>query len=194
MESLSVELVLGLTGLIILIGLAGELVFKRTGVPSVLFLMGFGVLLGPVFHVAEPELVMKLVPYFGTLALLVILFDGGINLHIVKVIEETPIALLYSVCVFTLTIVSVMGFYIWWAQGPWMHGLLLGTILGRTAAAIIIPVTSKMSSLRDSAKVLLSLDSAMSEVFVVVLALAIMGTMRESGGNGSFIRDIFHTF
>ncbi|NJL16130.1 MAG: hypothetical protein HC938_01965 [Nitrospira sp.] len=51
---MSVDLVLGLTGLVILVGIAGELAFKRTGIPSVLFLMGFGILLGPVFHVAEP--------------------------------------------------------------------------------------------------------------------------------------------
>lgn len=46
MQPLSVETVLGLTGLVILVGLAGELVFHRTGIPSVLFLMGLGVLLG----------------------------------------------------------------------------------------------------------------------------------------------------
>lgn len=194
MESLSVETVLGLTGLIILVGLAGELVFKRTGIPSVLFLMGFGVLLGPVLHLAEPTMVMKLAPYVGTLALLIILFDGGINLHIMKVVSETPLALLFSLTVFSLTIVSIMGFYVWWMQGEWLHGLLLGTILGGTAAAIIIPVTSKMTSLRDSAKVLLSLDSAISEVFVVVIALAIMGTMRESSESGTIIREIFHAF
>ncbi|HXH86560.1 MAG TPA: cation:proton antiporter [Nitrospira sp.] len=192
MESLSVEVVLGLTGLIILVGLAGELVFKRSGIPSVLFLMGFGVLLGPVFHLAEPTMVMKLAPYFGTLALLIILFDGGINLHIMKVINETPLALLYSVTVFSLTIVSIMGFYVWWMQGEWLHGLLLGTILGGTAAAIIIPVTSKISSIRDSAKVLLSLDSALSEVFVVVVALGLMSAMSGGGGTGVVIRGIFH--
>ncbi len=194
MEPLSVATVLGLTGLVILVGLAGELVFQRTGIPSVLFLMGFGILLGPIFHVAEPTQVMKLAPYFGTLALLIILFDGGINLHVVKVLKETPIALLYSVTVFSLTIVSIMAFYVWVIQGAWLHGLLLGTILGGTAAAIIIPVTSKMSSLRDPAKVLVSLDSAISEVFVVVLALALMGTMKEVGGHSSFVREVFHAF
>lgn len=194
MESLSVETVLGLTGLIILVGLAGELVFKRTGIPSVLFLMGFGVLLGPVLHLANPTMVMQLAPYLGTLALLIILFDGGINLHIMKVLSETPLALMFSLTVFGLTVLSIMGFYVWWMQGEWLHGLLLGTILGGTAAAIIIPVTSKMSSIRDQAKVLLSLDSAISEVFVVVIALAIMGTMRESSGSGSIIREIFHAF
>ena len=194
MESLSVNLVLGLTGLIILVGLAGELVFKRTGIPSVLLLMGFGILLGPVFHVAEPTAVMKLAPYFGTLALLIILFDGGINLHIMKVVSETPMALLYSVMVFGMTILTIMGFYVWITQASWLHGLLLGAILGGTAAAIIIPVTSQMSSLRDSTKVLLSLDSAISEVFVVVLALALMGTMKDPNGGGHFIREVFHAF
>ena len=194
METLSVETVLGLTGLIILVGLAGELVFRRTGIPSVLFLMGFGVLLGPVFHLAEPTVVMTLAPYFGTLALLIILFDGGINLHIMKVVSETPLALLYSVMVFSVTVLSIMGFYVWWMQGEWLHGLLIGTILGGTAAAIIIPVTAKMASLRDSAKVLLSLDSAISEVFVVVIALGLMGAMKEEGGTGGVIREIFHAF
>lgn len=194
MEMLSVDLVLGLSGLTILVGLGGELIFKRTGIPGVLFLMAFGILLGPVLHLAEPTQVMKLAPYCGTLALLIILFDGGINLHIMKVIKETPMALLYSVMVFGVTILSIMGFYVWVTQESWLHGLLLGTILGGTAAAIIIPVTSQMPSLRDETKVLLSLDSAISEVFVVVLAFALMGTMRDSHGNGHFIREIFHAF
>lgn len=194
MEALSVEAVLGLTGLVILVGLAGELVFTRTGIPSVLFLMGFGVLLGPVFHLAEPTVVMKLAPYFGTLALLIILFDGGINLHIMKVAKETPLALFFSLTVFCLTIVAIMGFYVWWMRGEWVHGLLLGTILGGTAAAIIIPVTSNMASLRDSVKVLLSLDTVISEVFVVVLALALMGMMKETGQPGGIVREIFHAF
>ena len=55
-------------------------------------------------------MVMKLAPYLGTLALLIILFDGRINLHIVKVVNETPLALLFSLTVFSLTAVSVMGF------------------------------------------------------------------------------------
>ncbi|NJL16129.1 MAG: hypothetical protein HC938_01960 [Nitrospira sp.] len=138
---------------------------------------------------------MKLAPYFGTLALLIILFDGGINLHIMKVVSETPMALLYSVMVFGMTILTIMGFYVWITHASWLHGLLLGTILGGTAAAIIIPVMSHMSSLRDSTKVMLSLDSAISEVFVVVLALALMGTMKDPDGGGHFIRgNIFMPF
>ncbi len=194
MESLSVNAVLGLTGLIILVGLAGDLILRRTGVPSVLFLMGFGVLLGPVFQVVEPAAAMKLAPHFGTLALLIILFDGGIRLHLMKVIKETPLALLYSVTVFTISVSGIAVLYAWLMDAAWLHGLLLGAILGGTAAAIIIPVTSQMASLRDSVKVLISLDSAFSEVFVVVLALALMGAIREGGEPSGVFGEIFHAF
>ncbi len=194
MGQLSVETVLGLIGLVILVGLAGELFFKRTGVPSVLFLMGFGVLLGPVLHLAEASNVTVMAPYFGTLALLIILFDGGLNLQFMKVLKEAPLAVLFSLTVFTCTVGGIAALYVWGLEGQWLHGLLLGAILGGTAAAIVIPVAGKLTSLREPAKVLLSLDSAFSEVFVVVIALAIMTTMTGSIGAGHVVSGLFHAF
>jgi potassium/hydrogen antiporter len=194
MEQISVETVLGLVGIVILVGLAGEAGFKRTGVPSVLFLMGLGILLGPVLGYADASRVAVLAPYFGTLALLIILFDGGLNLQFLKVMRETPMALLFSVTVFSCSVLAVAALYVWGLQGEWRQGLLLGAILGGTAAAIILPVVSQLTTLRDPTKVLVSLDSAFSEVFVVVIALALMGSFNESGGGSGVVRHIFHAF
>ena len=194
MESLSVETVLGLIGIVILVGLAGEVGFKRTGIPSVLFLMGLGLLLGPVLGYADAARVSILAPYLGTLALIIILFDGGLNLQFMKVLQETPLALLYSVIVFAGSVLGVATLYVWGLQGQWLQGLLLGAILGGTAAAIILPVVSQLATLREPVKVLVSLDSAFSEVFVVVIALAIMGSFTESGGKFGVVREIFHSF
>lgn len=194
MEFLSVEAVLGLIGLVILVGLAGEVGFRRTGIPSVLFLMGLGILLGPVLGYANADQVSALAPYFGTIALLIILFDGGLNLQFMKVLQETPLALLYSVVVFTASVLGVAVLYVWALEGQLLQGLLLGAILGGTAAAIILPVVSKLTSLREPVKVLVSLDSAFSEVFVVVIALAIMGSFTETGGKSGVVREIFHSF
>lgn len=194
MEHISVEAVLGLVGIVILVGLAGEAGFKRTGVPSVLFLMGLGILLGPVLGYADAARVALLAPYFGTLALLIILFDGGLNLQFVKVMRETPMALLFSVTVFTGSMLAVAALYVWGLQGQWRQGLLLGAILGGTAAAIILPVVSQLTTLREPIRVLVSLDSAFSEVFVVVIALAVMGSFTDSGGGGGVVREIFHAF
>lgn len=193
-ESLSVETVLGLTGLVILVGLAGELIFHRTGIPSVLFLMGLGVVLGPVLHLANAASLTAFAPYFGTVALLIILFDGGINLQMMKVLKETPLALLYSLMVFLCTVGAIAVYYVWILQGAWLPGLLLGAILGGTAAAIILPVVSKTVSVSEPVKVLISLDSAFSEVFVVVISLALMSMMTSEGHSVGVVRDIFHAF
>jgi potassium/hydrogen antiporter len=194
MEQMSVDTILGLVGLIILVGLAGEAGFRRTGVPSVLLLMGLGILLGPVLGYAEASRVALLAPYFGTLALLIILFDGGLNLQFMKVMKETPMALLFSITVFACSVGAVAAVYVWGLQGQWRQGLLLGAILGGTAAAIILPVVSQLTTLREPTKVLVSLDSAFSEVFVVVIALALMGSFNDSAGGSGVVKDIFHAF
>lgn len=67
-------------------------------------------------------------------------------------------------------------------------------MIGGAAAAIILPVVAQLPSLREPVKVLVSLDSAFSEVFVVVIALAIMGAFTETGGKFGVVREIFHSF
>ena len=194
MESLSVQAVLGLVGLVILIGLAGELLFKETGVPSVLFLIGLGVLFGPVLNLTDAKDVIALAPYFGTLALLIILFDGGLNMQLAKVMKETPVAILFTLAVFTATMLTTAAFYVWVMQGAWLHGLLLGAILGGTTGAIVIPVVSKLETLREPVKVMLSLESAFTDVFVVVTALAIMNLLTGAGKGGGMVSSLFHAF
>ena len=54
--------------------------FERTKIPDVLILMLAGIVLGPVLHVVTPEDFGQVGPVFTTLALIVILFEGGIHL------------------------------------------------------------------------------------------------------------------
>ncbi len=194
MEALSVHTVLGLIGLIILIGLAGELFLKKTGVPSVLFLIGLGVMLGPVGELADPQSVKAVAPYFGTLALLIILFDGGLNLHITKVLRETPLALLVTCTVFSLSVLATATFYVGILQGTWLHGFLLGAIVSGTAASIVIPVIQQLKSLPGSVKVLVSLESALVNVLVIVVALAFMEMLNEQNEQPQMIGRLMEAF
>lgn len=194
MEPLSVQAVLGLIGLVILIGLAGELAFKKTGVPSVLFLIGLGVLIGPVLGLTDAKSVTGVAPYFGTLALLIILFDGGLNLNVMRVLTQAPVALLFTLVVFTLTASVTAVIYVAVLQGSWLHGLLLGSILGGTTGAIVIPIVSKLETVGEGPKVVLSLESAFTDVFVVVMALAFMGMLTGPSAQGKVISGIFHAF
>lgn len=195
MVELSVQAVLGLIGAIILVGLAGEWVFKKTGVPSVLILIGVGIVLGPGLKLVAPHAITSAAPYFGTLALLIILFDGGLNLKITKVIRETPFALLFTMLVFVVTAAVSAVIYRTLFGGAWTMAFLLGAILGGTTGAIVIPVVSQLKTISDETKVLLSLESAFTDVFVVVVALALIGILKNpSAGAGSMLPMVFHSF
>jgi mannosyl-3-phosphoglycerate phosphatase family protein len=195
MVELSVQTVLGLIGTIILVGLAGEWVFKKTGIPSVLILIGLGMLLGPGLKLIDPLSITKTAPYFGTLALLIILFDGGLNLKIIKVLREAPFALLFTILVFFVTIAAVAVTYRFVFGGSWELGLLMGAIMGGSTGVIVIPVLSQMKFISDDTKVILSLESAFTDVFVVVGALALIGLLTNpTAGLAGLLPLVFHSF
>ncbi len=194
MESLSVHAVLGLIGIIILIGLAGELFLRQTGIPSVLFLVGLGVFLGPILGLVAPVSVMTVAPYFGTLALLIILFDGGLNLHLAKVLRETPVSLLYTVVVFSLTVLATAAFDVAVLGHEWLHGLLLGSILGGTAASIVLPVIGHVTRVSEPVKLLVTLESAVVNVFVIVAALGFIKAMTDPTNEHRLLADMAYAF
>ena len=44
--------------------------------------MVLGIIIGPILGIVQPVAVIEIVPYFAALALIIIMFDGGYNLHI----------------------------------------------------------------------------------------------------------------
>ena len=83
----SAHVILLAAGVVIFLGVAGEAFFKKTGIPDVAFLMVLGVIIGPVLGIIQPETVIQVVPYFAALALIIIMFDGGLNLDIKHVVK-----------------------------------------------------------------------------------------------------------
>src|SRR5580704_12558598 len=57
-------------------------VFQRTRVPDVFFLILIGFAIGPLLHLVTPQDFGKLGPVFQTVALVVILFEAGLEIRI----------------------------------------------------------------------------------------------------------------
>ena len=83
----SVSVLLILASAVIILGVLGEEFFKRTGVADTLFLLILGFLLGQVFGVVKHSQVMPIIPYFSAIALIFILFDGGLNIDLVQAVK-----------------------------------------------------------------------------------------------------------
>ena len=127
---------------IIFLGVFGEFIFSRTKVPDVLWLVVFGIIVGPVLGFVSAEALWTIVPVFSAIALIVVMFEGGLHLNIYSVIRNTPLSTSLALVSFALSAAAVtiaaeaLAFF--GILGNWSiwNGLLLGTILGAPALSL----------------------------------------------------------
>ncbi|MBN2251807.1 MAG: cation:proton antiporter [Candidatus Altiarchaeota archaeon] len=190
-----VDIIFFALGLVILLGFFSLRFFERTKIPDVLILMFTGILIAQNLSHAEIETVKSFAPYVGALALMMILFEGGLNLKFHRVVQELPLTTVFTLAVFALgciVVVFVMTVFFGWEP---ISALLLATILGGTSSAIVVPLLSKLH-VGDSTRVFLMLESTLTDALCVISALTVMGVM-ESGGFADFraiSNDLFSAF
>ncbi len=165
------------------IGFLGNYVFKKTKIPDILFLLLLGVLLGPVLGIFERSVFLEITPYVSALALLMILFDGGLNLKIDRVLREVPRGSLLAVLGFVLSAAAVSGlsFLVFDGLGP-VESLLLGSIVGGVSSAIVIPVVSELEDFGQKSRLVLDIESVITDPLCIIVALVLIDMI--IGGTG----------
>lgn len=142
--------------------------FIKTKFPDLLIIAFIGYLLGPAFNVTSTADLGKVGPVLSTLALVVILYKGGLELKLSELRAASIPALLISILGFTLSGVAA-GFLAKIVFGvSTATAILFGLALGSTSSAVVIPLVSALS-VQNRTKSILSLESAFTDIFVVVL-------------------------
>lgn len=170
---MSVSFIFLIAGVIILLGFFGSFLFEKTRIPDVLILMAVGVILGPVSGLFITGNMAHFTEYFGAFALMVILFEGGMDMDLEMLIKEFGTASALVTISFALSVTAIAGFFFFFQGWDLVNSLLFGTILGCTSSAIIMPIISRMS-LKDDAKTILSVESALSDVLSVVCTISLI--------------------
>ncbi|MBT8173425.1 MAG: cation:proton antiporter, partial [Nitrosopumilus sp.] len=165
----SAHVILLAAGVVIFLGVAGEAFFKKTGIPDVAFLMILGVIIGPVFGLIQPEAVIQVVPYFAALALIIIMFDGGLNLDIKHVIKTAHFSVTLAILGFILS-VAMITFAAHYALGwLWLESILLGSIVGGSSSAIVFGLVRNIK-ISEETKSMLSFESALTDILATIIA------------------------
>jgi cell volume regulation protein A len=165
----SAPIILLAAGVVIFLGVAGEAFFKKTGIPDVAFLMILGVIIGPVLGIIQPEAVIQVVPYFAALALIIIMFDGGLNLDIKHVVKTAHFSFTLAIFGFILSvlIISVAAHYaLGWL---WLESILLGSIVGGSSSAIVFGLVRNIK-ISEKIKSMLSFESALTDILATIVA------------------------
>lgn len=158
-------------------------VFQRTRVPDVLVLMLAGIVIGPALHLVRPDDFGKVGPVFTTLALIVILFEGGIHLSIRELGSAARDTLFISLASFVFTVLALAYLADAFLPVEPLTALLIGTILGGTSSAVVVPMIRILRMSRLPGTVLM-LESALTDVLAVVLSLGLMRAL-EPGADAS---------
>lgn len=170
---MSVAHAVALMGLLVFAAHALEAFFARTKVPDVLLLLGLGLLLGPVSGLARPEALGAAGPLFTSVALAVILFEGGLGLDLRVVAGSLRGATGLTVWNFLGTLAAVTPLARHFLGLDWLQAATVAACLGGTSSAVVIPLVRRFGA-GERTRTALALESALSDVLVIVAALGLM--------------------
>jgi Na+:H+ antiporter len=164
-------------GLLIILGNILSRFFLLTKIPDVLFLIAIGIIAGPFLGLVTPAAFGVVGPLFTMVTLAIILFEGGLHITLEtlkKSINGTVAITAANYILMTLICIGVMktmtGFTL-------IESCMLGAILGGTSSAVVIPFTNYLD-LNNDTKAILALESALSDVFCIVVLLSLIDVVK----------------
>ncbi len=190
---LDITLALIILGAIMILGFIGNLIFNRTQIPSIVWLLVFGLVIGIILNVRniDPSLLMTISRFFAAVAIVIILFDGGINTDLYQLFKGAPRGLLLSISAFILsvlgtTIVVVVLSATFLTSIPLENsviiGVILGAIVGGTSSPIVVPLACRLKNLQEKTKMALSIESIITDPLCIVVVLAAFYMITYAGG------------
>ncbi|MCH8519797.1 MAG: cation:proton antiporter [Nanoarchaeota archaeon] len=165
-----------ITGIIFL-GFFAELLFKKTNIPDVLLLIFIGILLGTFLQWVDVTSFGDATAIFTTFALVFILFQGALNINIKSLISALGSTVALTVLNFILTVVAISAVAYFFLDFPILLSMLIGTILGGTSSAVVIPIVSNLHDIKEKYKLALTIESALSDVLCIIGTLTILQIM-----------------
>jgi len=165
----SAHVILLAAGIVIFLGVAGEAFFKKTGIPDVAFLMVLGVIIGPVLGIIQAETVIQVVPYFAALALIIIMFDGGLNLDIKHIVKTAHFSFTLAIIGFILSVVIISVATHYALGWLWLESILLASIVGGSSSVIVFGLVRNIK-ISEETKSMLSFESALTDILATIIA------------------------
>jgi cell volume regulation protein A len=183
--------------MIFIIAFFGNLFFKKTRFSDTSILLIIGFLISSVFNIItanQVAILKSMSSFFGALALIIIIFEGGLHLNFFKVIKDIGKATFFTIVVFVFTVIfsSVLLHYVF--QIPILYSLLIGSAVGGISSAVVIPLVMSSHS-KEETKTLITLESAMTDALCIIVFITIFEIIVSQKSSMQFItQNLFSAF
>lgn len=184
--------IFGLISGLLLLAFAANRLFRITRIPDLVVLLVAGLILGPVLKWVNPDLFRTFTQILGSLALILILFEGGMELNLREGLQHFPGGVLLAFLGYSLAFGAVAATAHWSLLVPWRPALLLGAVFGCTSSTVVMPVLQQLKT-REAVRVTLLLESALGDVIGVLAVASLLNIESQgsmlSGFMSGFARD-----
>ena len=174
-------------GLIIFAAHFFTALFERTRIPDVLPLILIGILVGPISGIVSPEVFGEAGTIFSTVALALMLFEGGSHLSFETLRNSLRESIILAISTFLITIIISFCFSYYFMYNQIGPALFMGAVLGSISPAVVVPVV-RMLNLTENTKSTLVIESAITDVLSIICALGILKAIQ--GGQGTIMEFI----
>lgn len=171
--ALNVEGFLLLVSATLFLSYISSLIYSKTKIPDIVWLLCLGYVLGPVLNFFRYEDFIKIFEYLILVVVALFSFDTGINVNISSVMQNIVKALTLSATTF-IAIIAVVGYsmhYLLPSQFPLFDGMLLGAMIGGLGGISVTGILDRLKTLIPSVEkdgVILNLESTLSDTFRLV--------------------------
>jgi cell volume regulation protein A len=177
---MTTALILGLVGGLLMLAFLANRVFRVTRVPDVLVLMALGLVLGPVLGLVNPAHLSSTTNVLGTLAIILVMFEGGLELDLRRTLQHFAGSLVLAVLAYGFSIVLV-GLIVHKGLGmPMTTALAVGAVLGCTSSTVVLPVLQQLGA-REPVQVTLMLEASWGDVLAVLTVGLLLGVGSQGG-------------
>ncbi|MBI2584147.1 MAG: cation:proton antiporter [Candidatus Aenigmarchaeota archaeon] len=175
----------------ILLGYVGNAIFNKTRVPDVLWLLLFGLAIGPILGIIDVGIFTAISPFLSTIALLFVLFDAGLNMNFYQLIHQFPRSVFMAVANMVILIFAV-GFIMHVLAGNFLLGALLGAIVSDTSSISILSMIRNLD-IKSKSRTFLVVESVVTDPFVIIVAITII-EMISLGTFGNPVKGVISSF
>lgn len=175
----SVLLVLIGLGAVLVLGALGEVLFQRTGVPDVLFLIIAGLVLGPALGLVQRQELLAVTPYVASVAIVLVTWETSVKLRLAGAGRPSKQSLVLATVAFLASAGLALPALMIAASAGLLappfgisHAWLVAAALGTAAAPVSIPALGKARVDPDAQRVLEDETAASSVLAIVTVAVA----------------------
>ena len=184
----------------LLLSYISNLMYHKTSIPDIVWLLGFGIILGPILGYFDKPSFISLSPLMSTVALSIILFDAGIHLDITILIKSISKATVLSISTI-LSVIFAVGYglnYVLPSSFTLLEAMLLGAMIGGTSTIAVISVLDglqKIISDIEGTRLILLMESIISDPVCIIASITLIKMIMMPGVTiFDSIKEIISTF